>query len=88
MRGITCDAKTEEQLIALAYNDLVNGGKVKQNGEWKLDITRDQVFANCKKATADQAMQFVTFGFTLVTIVLVFLVWKNGRSGGRKGTYV
>lgn len=58
------------------------------DGKWAYGFTSaDQLLDNCKKATADQAMQFVTFGFALATIGLVFLVWKKGRSGSGR-TYV
>ncbi|KAJ0297018.1 hypothetical protein COL5a_010734 [Colletotrichum fioriniae] len=86
LRGVACD---ENHWKAIGDNDIINGGKFKQDGKWYFapGITDDFLLERCKKATADQAMQFVTFGFALTTIALVFLVWKNGR-GGRGTNYV
>ncbi|KAK1721787.1 hypothetical protein BDP67DRAFT_539889 [Colletotrichum lupini] len=74
---------------AIGNNDIINGGKFKQDGQWYLapGMTESVLLERCRKATANQAMQFVTFGFALTTIVLIFLVWKNGR-GGRGTNYV
>ncbi|KAF6835993.1 hypothetical protein CPLU01_03898 [Colletotrichum plurivorum] len=88
LRGTTCDPTTQDDWDKLQDNDLVNRGKAKVDGKWGYGSTSaDQLLDNCKKATADQAMQFVTFGFALATIVLVCLVWKKGRSGSGR-TYV
>ncbi|KAK2032857.1 hypothetical protein LX32DRAFT_635934 [Colletotrichum zoysiae] len=86
LRGVTC---TTERLEAIRENELINGGSVKYKEEKALheDMTTARLFANCKKATADQALQFVTVGFVITTIFLVFLVWKNGR-GSKGGAYV
>ncbi|KAK7436965.1 hypothetical protein Landi51_12336 [Colletotrichum acutatum] len=86
LRGVACD---EKHWKAIGHNNIINGGKFKQDGQWYLapGMTDDVLLERCRKATADQAMQFVTFGFALATIVLVFLVLKNG-SGGRNTNYV
>ncbi|KAK1640195.1 marvel domain-containing protein [Colletotrichum phormii] len=85
LRGVAC--KNDD--MGDIGNDIINGGGYKEDGKWYLpkDSTKEFLLERCKKATADQAMQFVTFGFALTTIVLVFLVWKNGR-GGRGTNYV
>ncbi|KAF4817096.1 hypothetical protein CGCSCA5_v006118 [Colletotrichum siamense] len=84
LRGITCDPGNGEELERLYENDIINRGKTKAaSGDGSASTgTPDQVVGNCKKAFADQAMQFVTCGFALATIALVFLVWKKNRSGG------
>ncbi|KAF5527427.1 hypothetical protein CGCA056_v001224 [Colletotrichum aenigma] len=89
LRGITCDPGNDDDLKMLYANDIINRGKVensnkKNNEEWPWTTvgTEGELIGNCKKATADQAMQFVTCGFALATIALVFLVWKKNRSGG------
>ncbi|KAK1983828.1 marvel domain-containing protein, partial [Colletotrichum cereale] len=88
LRGVTCDPKTKDEVNALMYNVLINGGAVDQDGNIQHpDMTDGLLLGNCKKATADQAMQFVTFGLAMTTIVLVFLVWKNDR-GSKGGAYV
>lgn len=84
LRGITCDPGNGEEIERLYENDIINRGKTKAaSGDGSASTgTPDQVVGNCKKAFADQAMQFVTCGFALATIALVFLVWKKNRSGG------
>ncbi|KAK1999829.1 hypothetical protein LX36DRAFT_460590 [Colletotrichum falcatum] len=86
LRGVTC---AENKVSALAGNELVNGGTVMIDGtpHRHQDMTDDLLLGRCKKATADQAMHFVTVGFVITTIVLAFLVWKNGR-GSKSGAYV
>ncbi|KXH59922.1 hypothetical protein CSAL01_02507 [Colletotrichum salicis] len=86
LRGVACK---NDDMGDIFDNDIINGGRYKKDGKWYLpgDLTEEFLFERCKKATADQAIQFVTFGFALTTIVLVFLVWKNGR-GGRGTNYV
>ncbi|KAI3531612.1 hypothetical protein CABS01_00232 [Colletotrichum abscissum] len=86
LHGVACD---EKHWKAIGNNDIINGGKFKQDGQWYLapGMTENVLLERCRKSTADQAMQFVTFGFALTTIVLIFLVWKNGR-GGRGTNYV
>ncbi|KAK2761908.1 hypothetical protein CKAH01_05138 [Colletotrichum kahawae] len=80
LRGINCD---EGDIKRLYENDIINRGKTEGvNGDWASTGTAGEVLGNCKKAFADQAMQFVTCGFALATIALVFLVWKKNRSGG------
>ncbi|GJC86769.1 hypothetical protein ColLi_09607 [Colletotrichum liriopes] len=89
LRGVTCDPQTQDEFDTLSRNGLINGGALDadKNPILHHDMTTGRLLNNCKKATADQAMQFVTFGFATVTAVLVFLVWKNGR-GSRGGAYV
>ncbi|KAL2878598.1 hypothetical protein SGCOL_006068 [Colletotrichum sp. CLE4] len=86
LRGVACNNKHGADIV---NSDIINGGRYKKNGDWYYspDATDEFLLERCKKATADQAMQFVTFGFALTTIILVFLVWKNGR-GGRRTNYV
>ncbi|KAK2062632.1 hypothetical protein LY76DRAFT_589226 [Colletotrichum caudatum] len=85
LRGVTC---TKDKAVAMLDNELINGGSVTEDGKRKFDkVTEDLLMDNCKKATADQALQFVTVGFVITTIFLVFLVWKNGR-GSKGGAYV
>ncbi|KAK2039548.1 hypothetical protein LZ31DRAFT_569293 [Colletotrichum somersetense] len=84
---LTC---TTDRLEAIMDNELINGGSVKYQEEKILhgDMAKaGPLLRNCKKATADQALQFVTVGFVITTIFLVFLVWKNGRSS-KGGAYV
>ncbi|EFQ33323.1 hypothetical protein CGRA01v4_06960 [Colletotrichum graminicola] len=90
LRGVTCETPNSQDELDLQWsNELINGGSVKYEGDDKVGdkMTQDRLVDNCKKATADQAMQFVTFGFVITTIVLVFLVWRNGR-GSKGGAYV
>ncbi|OHW95020.1 hypothetical protein CSPAE12_06290 [Colletotrichum incanum] len=89
LHGVTCDPQTERESRTLLRNGLINGVTFDGDGEPfpHKDMTAGRLLDNCKKDTADQAMQFVTFGFAIASIVLVFLVWKNGR-GSRSGAYV
>ncbi|GKT43686.1 uncharacterized protein ColSpa_03867 [Colletotrichum spaethianum] len=88
LRGVTCDPKTQEEYDMLSDNVLLNGGAVRvKRSTAREEMTMGRLMDNCKKATADQAMQFVTFGFAMATVVFVFLVWKNGR-GSRGGAYI
>ncbi|KAK1595275.1 marvel domain-containing protein [Colletotrichum navitas] len=92
LRGVTCDATNDlEKLKAQYQNVLINAGAAKVTGERYMfthrQMSTDRLLSNCKKATADQAMQFVTLGFVISTIVLLFLVWRNGR-GSKGGAYV
>ncbi|OBR13786.1 hypothetical protein CH63R_02512 [Colletotrichum higginsianum IMI 349063] len=90
LRGVTCDLPEDDiGLKTLSGNSLINGGTVKIGKVNTLheDLTFSRLLDNCRKATADQAMHFVTFGFAVATIFLVFLVWKNGR-GSRGGSHI
>ncbi|KAJ0164604.1 hypothetical protein CTA2_630 [Colletotrichum tanaceti] len=90
LRGVTCDPPNNEtEWKRLQQNSLINGGTVKIGEEdyRHVDVTHSRLLDNCRKATADQAMHFVTIGFAVATIFLVFLVWKNGR-GSRGSSHV
>ncbi|EQB46681.1 hypothetical protein CGLO_14256 [Colletotrichum gloeosporioides Cg-14] len=83
LSGTTCDPKTQDELDKLRDNDLVNRGRITVDGKQTVGAENlGELQNNCRKATADQAMQFVTFGFVLATLALVFLVWRRNRAGG------
>ncbi|KAJ3956139.1 hypothetical protein N0V92_007321 [Colletotrichum tropicale] len=83
LSGTTCDPNTQDELDKLQGNDLVNRGRITVDGKQGYGAKNlGELQDNCKKATVDQAMQFVTFGFVLATIALVFLVWRRNRAGG------
>lgn len=39
---------------------------------------------NCNHARATQGMQFGTFVVAALTLVVIFLIWKDRRVGGRR----
>ncbi|KAF4897055.1 hypothetical protein CGCF415_v011343 [Colletotrichum fructicola] len=82
LRGVDCGASTGTSPLELVNNDIINRGMILLNNKKTTYAELWQLQANCKKATADQAMQFVTCGFVLATIALVFLVWRRNRVGG------
>ncbi|TDZ18345.1 hypothetical protein Cob_v008698 [Colletotrichum orbiculare MAFF 240422] len=75
LRGINCDPSSIEDSKTMAENPLMRDPKAGMGAATYLDT--------CRKATAIQAMSFVTLCFALATFTLVFLGWRKGRSGGR-----
>ncbi|KAF9875607.1 hypothetical protein CkaCkLH20_06988 [Colletotrichum karsti] len=90
IQGVTCDPTTADGSQKILDNAIINRGRYRVNDQWTSYSSEDQLLDNCKRATADQAMQFVTFGFALATMGLVYLIWKKGHAGGGRAslTYV
>ncbi|ROT35949.1 hypothetical protein SODALDRAFT_320422 [Sodiomyces alkalinus F11] len=76
LKGIRCEFEDNKMAEKLYEHSLVG-----------LDVSTD-VLSNCRKATASQAMQFVTSAVALITVSLGFLAQRDRQLGNQRRAHV
>jgi len=82
LKGVSCGNAYE-----MFYNNLINGGLYKADGELNSGITESQMTTRCNMNKADAAFLFLAFIISTASLVLSFTTQKRGGSGGG-ATYV
>jgi len=88
LRGINCSSKSQLNWANMSYNDMLNGGCLKVQGEKRCAYADDRgkLMSRCKEVQADSIFQFFSFLICISCAVLALLAMKRGTA--KKGVIV
>jgi len=94
LRGVSCSLTDDAAFDRTLNCNLINQGSTTVGGTTGYgigipesddkNVYTDRLLGNCKKATVDEAFQFVACGFVLLTLFLCYLFLRNGRPSGKR----
>jgi hypothetical protein len=99
LKGVSCTSRSDANGLALVGSSLLNEGTLSTSQgpvygfESHCDTTQSDgsscgnyVLGKCKQGQADEIIQFIAFGVSVVLLGLGFLLKRSGgRGGGRSG---
>jgi len=85
LKGVDCNAGSNDIFNAMANSDLVNLGTIQVDGQTYYGIstfsTVDQLRDVCRRAIADETIQYLAFLFCLFTMAVMFLERRRSSGG-------